>query len=240
MKWKILFCLLMSFNSLAQEAIQSGSKSNASIMSDKPVDNGDIIQQKLQAIKKGIASFVKDPIADSQNGELLRAAMSLSGIDFSIKGLSAEEYATYRREIVVSYIEVISQINRYYIDDYKSEKPCFLHVLPPEGSMNEIYFGNVNPARIKDEKLRNKYELMIKENERVCLKNSLQGVLQNILNRFTIEWSNKKIDSVYALVVFIRSNYLNNKSDRAEIKILVSESALSSEFKKRIFDDVGL
>lgn len=28
--------------------------------------------------------------------------------------------------------------------------------------MNEIYFGNVDPARIKDKKLREKYKLMIR------------------------------------------------------------------------------
>ncbi|MCJ2196726.1 hypothetical protein MUG12_07455 [Escherichia albertii NBRC 107761 = DSM 17582] len=87
--------------------------------------------------------------------------MSLRSIDFPIKGLSTEKYVKYRREIVVTYIEVISQIDKYYIDNYKPEKPCFLHVLPPEDSMNEIYFGNVEPAKIKDKKLREKYELMV-------------------------------------------------------------------------------
>ncbi|EEW3328053.1 hypothetical protein EAN55_07440 [Escherichia albertii] len=233
------FCLFVSLGLSAKETVQNGSKSNISIISNKTIENGEAIQQKLQSIKKGIALFVKAPIADSQNGELLRAVMSLRSIDFPIKGLSTEKYVKYRREIVVTYIEVISQIDKYYIDDYKPEKPCFLHVLPPEDSMSEIYFGNVEPAKIKDKKLREKYELMVKENDRVCLENSLQADLQHILNWFAIRWSNKKIDSVYTLEVFIRSNYLNNKPDRTEINTLINESELDVDFKKRIFEDLG-
>lgn len=239
MKWIIFYCLFVSLSLSAKETVQTGSKSNNSTISNKLIDNGYAIQQKLQTIKKGIAIFVNDPLVDSQKGELLRAVMILRSIDFSTKGLSAEEYVMYRREIVVSYIEVISQINKYYIDNYKQKKPCFMHVLPPEGSMNEIYFGNVDPARIKDEKLREKYKLMIKENDRICLENSLQADLQHILNWFAIRWSNKKIDSIYALEVFIRSHYLNNKSDRAEIKTLINKSELDVDFKKRIFEDLG-
>lgn len=110
MKWIIFYCLFVSLSLSAKETVQNGSKSNNSTISNKLIDNGYAIQQKLQTIKKGIALFVKDPLADSQNGELLRAVMSLRSIDFSTKGLSAEEYVKYRREIVVTYIEVISQI----------------------------------------------------------------------------------------------------------------------------------
>ncbi|GAL56286.1 hypothetical protein, partial [Escherichia albertii] len=60
-----------------------------------------------------------------------------------------------------------------------------------------------------------------------------------ILNWFAIRWSNKKIDSVYTLEVFIHSNYLNNKPDRTEINTLINESELDIDFKKRIFEDLG-
>ncbi|TLI93723.1 hypothetical protein [Escherichia sp. E4385] len=193
------------------------------------------IRFKLNEVRGKISFFKKEPILDREYGNLRNALMILNDIHISGKNLSSEEFEQYRLEILRYHVDIVWLFNKYYIENYKPKKPYYMQVFPPDGSVDGIVFGTIDPARIKDKTIREKYKLDLAENKRDGEELSFQDELLAVKN--ILEAPSKNSGSIATLEFFIKAYYKNNSFDKTEVEKVINESELKNDLKSRILDD---
>ena len=192
---------------------------------------------KLNEVRGRISLFKKEPILDGRDRTLQHALAILSDINIYESELTSSDFKQYRLEMLRCHVEIVSLFNKYYIENYKPQKPYLMHVFPPRGAVDEPVFGEVDPARIKDKAIREKYEADLEENIKLGREISFQTALASI--KYALESPNKKVGSIATLELFIKVYYEDNSSDKAEVEKVINESDLKNDLKSKILNDTA-
>ncbi len=193
------------------------------------------IQIRLNEIRGYISSFRVNPILDAQQGNLRRALFLLMNIDLSKEVLTPLEFKEYRVEMLKCHVEIIELFDKYYVENYKPG-PYKLKVYPPAGSVDGPVFGSVDPVRIRDESVRNKYISDLTDNNKIGEMNAFQSALAAV--KRLLENPDAKLGTVATVEWFIKYNYKDNEVDRAEVDNIINASSLSESIKNQIVNEV--
>lgn len=197
------------------------------------VDN---IDSNLNNVKNKISTFKENPALEANNANLRGALSILNNTNVLKFDLTPSEFKKYRLDELKYHIEIIELFEKHYIKNYRSSKPYYMNVMPPQGAVDGPIFGTVDPAIIKNKKTREQYKSDLEENNKIGKEIAFQGELTKL--KYALEAPNIKIGSIATIELFIKNNYTNDSFDIIEIKKSINESKLEPHIKNKILDDI--
>ncbi|HGE6883578.1 TPA: hypothetical protein ACGB1E_005124 [Citrobacter amalonaticus] len=188
------------------------------------------ISERINNANHMLIEFSLNPMDNDTNYLLGRILDDINDIDISKPEFSKSDHNEYRLSLLVLHLKILSEFDKYYIPSYKPKKNFQLHLLPPEGSIDGPVMGKIDPADIKDNRLRALYEDELIENEKIGKNISLQSELLNLKTKLSIY--NNKLAVISDSVYFIKNNYKNNDLDHPEITTSINEIITNHSQKK--------
>lgn len=195
------------------------------------IDNIDL---DLNQVKIKISKFKQDPELEANNASL-RGALSILN-STSALDLEPSKFRKYRLEQLKYHIEIIELFDKYYIKNYKPSKPYYMHVIPPQGSVDGPVFGTIDPAIIKNKEIREQYKADLEENYKIGKEIALQGELTKL--KYILETPSITTGIIATIELFIRNNYTTNSYDKTEVINTINNSSLDPYIKSKIIDDI--
>lgn len=190
------------------------------------------IAEELNKVNSKILEFKNEPLQDSNNANLRGAFFILNGIILNKDNLTPNEFKTYRLEILKLHIEIVYLFEKYYIENYKPQKPYYLHLPPPEGAMDATGFGQVDPDEIKDKNILQKYKSDLNENNKIGSEMSFQGEMNSL--KHALEAPDIDSGSTATVELFIRNNYAFTENDKKEIEDVINIYNINQKSKYKI------
>lgn len=194
------------------------------------------IDLNLYEIRKKIQFFKEDPLIDANDANLRSAFLILDNIQIPRGELTVNEFKKYRTESLILHVKIIELFEKYYIENYKSNKPYYMNIMPPQGSVDEPIFGAVDPEKIKNKVVREKYKSDVEENNKIGKEIAFQSELTAL--KHALEAPDIKVGNIAAVELFIKNNYTMDVADKAEIKEIIGKSLLKNNTKDKMFHDL--
>lgn len=191
----------------------------------------DVFSDIIKA-KKNLQAFMIDPRGSDENFLLGSVLDDINDIDIMSSKLSEADYKRFRLSLLMLHLNVLQEFDKYYIQNYKPGKKYFLHLMPPSGAIDGPFLGSIDPAEIKDEKIRSDYEKDLAENSRLGKEIALQSELSAL--KLKLSMYNSEMGVISDSVTFIRRHYTNSAIDQAEVECTINNLFHGSERKKQI------
>lgn len=192
----------------------------------------DKVAQDIMMAENKLHAFTLDPKGNDKNYLLGSVLEDINDIDIKSSNLSESDYHRFRLSLLMLHLNVLQEFDNYYIHNYNPEKKFFLHLMPPLGAVNGPIFGSVDPAEIKDEKVRSAYEKDLAENSKLGKEIALQGELSALKLKLSIY--NNDMGVISDAVNFIRRHYANSAIEQAEVARTINGVFHGSEREKQI------
>ncbi|ELQ6019008.1 hypothetical protein ACN5LI_000757 [Cronobacter turicensis] len=190
-------------------------------------------------IKAGgeLQTFSIDPKANNKNYLLGSLLDDINGIDLTTSKLSESDYKKFRLSLLMLHLNVLQEFDKYYIQNYKPNKKYTINLMPPSNAIDGPIFGPIDPAQIKDEKIREAYEKDLLENSELGKEIALQSELSAL--KLKLSMYNNKIGVISDSVSFISRYYTNSTPDQVEVKRTINSLFHGSEREKQILKSLS-
>lgn len=194
--------------------------------------NDEITQSMTKASTK-LQSFISDPRGDETNFLLGSVFDDINSIDIKSSNLTKADYKAFRLSLLMMHLNILQEFEQYYIPNYKPSKKFVLNLAPPAGAIEGPVFGPVDPAEIKDKKVRESYEQDLVENSNLGKEIALQSELSALKSKLSMY--DNKVGVVSDSVNFIRQHYTADSDDQVEVKRVVNSVLHGSHREEEIF-----
>ncbi|TKV05093.1 hypothetical protein FDX19_24925 [Citrobacter sp. wls619] len=192
------------------------------------------ISDKIMKADHMLQSFINDPKGNNTNYLLGSALDCIDDIDISRLNIPKSEYNKLRLSLLILHLKILSEFDKYQIPNYKPKNNYSFNLLPPEGSTDGPVMGTIDPADIKDDRLRKNYEHELFENEKIGREISFQSELSSLKTKLSIY--NSELGVISDLIYFIKNNYTNSDHDQSEITKLINIIITNHQIKNDILN----